>query len=585
MKDILKATNNQGQTVYSLCVEYNNKDILEYIINNYLNIDDSIDSIDRSRIIIKIIRLSIKNNKIDLIKYLLEQKIEFDNRDKYRKFPLFKTIRQNNESEELIEIVKLLLDYAEKENIDVNIIENGYTLLTLSYELNYKNIFKNLVVRNKVNKNQIDGNGKTILYYAIDKEDIETIENLIIYDADINLEDNEGNTPIFYAVEKKNLSIIKLLNENGVKIDIKNKDGKSLLDYTNDSKIREYLLHIGAYYDSNIALYYAIIEGNFKIVKDLLEKGKSLNLDEINIRGDSPLISVIKSGSFSQTEKESIINLMIQNGTNVDLNDKRGNSPITYAIKNNNVEVVNILIKNKANLDQMNQDKSTPLTIAINNNNINMVKLLIDSGADVNKLESIIFLACDKNKTEIFSYLIEHGANCNVKDNNGTPLLLLAIRNNINFDCIKKLVENNVNINERDNNGIDPLLEVIETNNTEIIKFLIDYSQKNNIKMNPINIELAISKLGYSILEYLLSSSSISIDSNQQREGKSLIIIIKSDKYSLEEKEKLIELLIEKGMNVDYINEEDGNTALYYATEKEYFSIIKLLVDKGANYL
>eukprot|EP00833_Pecoramyces_ruminatium_P014660 jgi/Orpsp1_1/1188692/evm.model.d7180000066551.1 len=276
---------------------------------------------------------------------------------------------------------------------------------------------------------------------------------------------------------------------------------------------------------------------------------------------------------------------MIQNGTNVDLNDKRGNSPITYAIKNNNVEVVNILIKNKANLDQMNQDKSTPLTIAINNNNINMVKLLIDSGADVNKLESIIFLACDKNKTEIFSYLIEHGANCNVKDNNGTPLLLLAIRNNINFDCIKKLVENNVNINERDNNGIDPLLEVIETNNTEIIKFLIDYSQKNNIKMNPINIELAISKLGYSILEYLLSSSSISIDSNQQREGKSLIIIIKSDKYSLEEKEKLIELLIEKGMNVDYINEEDGNTALYYATEKEYFSIIKLLVDKGANYL
>ena len=49
--------------------------------------------------------------------------------------------------------------------------------------------------------------------------------------------------------------------------------------------------------------------------------------------------------------------------------------------------------------------------------------------------------------------------------------------------CIKRIVEHNVNINEKDDIRIDAFLEAIKISNFEIIKVLVDYSQKNNIKM------------------------------------------------------------------------------------------------------
>jgi len=111
-------------------------DIFEYLI------DTGIDCNIKNNSNISLLTLAINKNKIDSIKYILKyrSKIIIDTRESNNCTPLETSINQNNDS-----IVQLLLNYANKHNINIDINKKNYLgnypLIDAINKKNYSMVF------------------------------------------------------------------------------------------------------------------------------------------------------------------------------------------------------------------------------------------------------------------------------------------------------------------------------------------------------------------------------------------------------------------------------------------------------------
>lgn len=80
-----------------------------------------------------------------------------------------------------------------------------------------------------------------------------------------------------------------------------------------------------------------------------------------------------------------IIELLLQNGFDVDFADSNGETPLFFSITNPFPDSVILLLKNGANPNIQNNNGVTPLHFAIKKSNILAMKYLMKAGADPNK--------------------------------------------------------------------------------------------------------------------------------------------------------------------------------------------------------
>jgi len=253
---------------------------------------------------------------------------------------------------------------------------NGNTPLILSYRLEYQEIFKFLVKYLDIDMR--DSNGNTLLYYAILKDDIETIEYLINSGADINFKYKIGKSALDLAISK----------------------GYRFLDIFLQNKI-------------NIAL----------------------NIP--NMQGETPLISIIKSTKYNVEEKRHIIKKLIKKGANVNFIDRDENTPLVYAIQMRSLAIIKLLIENGANINHL--IKSSYITVlmkAIGLGEIDIVKYLVECNANINFKNEFgntpLTYAISTNNDQMVKYLIECGADVNNRNNQGQTLY--NINRNYNYN-------------------------------------------------------------------------------------------------------------------------------------------------------
>ena len=67
----------------------------------------------------------------------------------------------------------------------------------------------------KRKRNEFNPNNKTLIMIECEKEDNESMIQLILHDEDINAHDDNGMTALMYAVENNNLGAVKILIKNG----------------------------------------------------------------------------------------------------------------------------------------------------------------------------------------------------------------------------------------------------------------------------------------------------------------------------------------------------------------------------------
>lgn len=105
--------------------------------------------------------------------------------------------------------------------------------------------------------------------------------------------------------------------------------------------------------------------------------------------------------------------MITQGGDNVNKQDKYGQTPIYYAVREGHVRVVQQLMDLGAEFDISDTKNQRPLYYAINNNRFEMAKFLIDQGANLQmedkKGMTPTHWAKKQNKVEILTLLLEHG--------------------------------------------------------------------------------------------------------------------------------------------------------------------------------
>jgi len=372
---------------------------------------------------ISIINSIVTQNKLDLLKYLVEHGLDVNRRDKKGNTILIYAIKTLRES-----ITNYLLDC----HIDIDRMTNlslDFDIIKKIFQLNNKVLFK-LLYHNTFDVNQKDGHGDSLFTNAIDCGNEELIKYLIDCNADVNKEGRKYSTPIVSAIFKGNVSIVKYLIAHGANV---NKN----VSY------------------GNTPLIYAIENNNAEIVRCLVENGADLNKEGENF--DTPLIWAINN------ENEEIVKYLVEHGADINKKGKYNYTPLINAIQKNNNSITKYLIDCGADLTGKN---IVVLKNAIKSNNTEIVKYLVKHGIDINKniiyQETPLILAIQKNSEEIVKFLIENGADVNKEEGYwGEKPIVMAVQNkNImkyliqsgaNLDCVdrtnKSLYTINKNIN------------------------------------------------------------------------------------------------------------------------------------------
>lgn len=234
------------------------------------------------------------------------------------------------------------------------------------------------------------------------KEDIPEIKEWIKHE-DINqLIPEQNHTLLEYSVMGGVLEVTKFLLENGADPTIYSGEWLSLIDLA--------------------AMY-----GQFETIKYLMKN----EICKKEFKNDNSLIAAAING-FPE-----IVKYLIEHGKNIegvrDYHDEYGPdvgfTALRAAAQENEVETVKLLCEMGANVNVEGDD--TPLYCAAAQGHLEVVKILIDYGADVNKAlkytgTTPLQIACNWEQYDVAKYLLEHGADPTIIDNDGNSCLQAA---------------------------------------------------------------------------------------------------------------------------------------------------------------
>jgi len=354
----------------------------------------------------------------------------------------------------------------------------------------------------------------------------------------------------------------------------------------------------------NLILNIAIENKNLNAVKYLCENSDYNYIsEEINtkdLKGKYPIFTAVEVGNYD------IFEYLIKKFDNLNIKNNNGISLLNFIINEYEKAMCQYILRNYNNIAIYENDSSgfTPLENAINKNNANIVQMILEYGLkheidlNVNEKDSSgnlpLIKAINKNNFDmtyaILGYYIQRKIDINIKDNNGNTPLILLYKNYINnrksnpsmFNKIFDYLLEYYDINQTDHSGNTVLYYAICNKDIDVMKKLLNMSAnlflKNNFKKSPMDI--AFNQKNYDVFKTIIEYSNIDFNIENIEGDSFLMTIIKSDKFSNNEKQMLIERLIKKGVNINFLDKH-GNTPLVYALQSD-LSIYKLLVENGA---
>lgn len=238
------------------------------------------------------------------------------------------------------------------------------------------------------------------------------------------------------------------------------------------------------------------------------------------------------------------------------------NSEFVDAFESGNISLVKSLLNKGADINTENNYGGSALTVSLRNNRKTLAKFLIEKGIDIHKIERIpgeedepyyksaFIIATEQNDTEMMRLLLKKGAKISYQPGcDGSPMLTASKNNNV--EAIKLLIEMGADVNEKVRGGDTPLLNAVCYNSMEVAKILIEKGADVNEKA-----------YGRTALLWALGTGS----------------------------EKTALLLIEKGADIfaksehteySFLNHEDGNSALHFASAQNLKNVVVLLVERG----
>lgn len=262
------------------------------------------------------------------------------------------------------------------------------------------------------------------LHEAAKKGHTGTVKALLEKGAEVNAQDKFENTPLHLAAEHGHADIVKVLLENRADIDTKNGCGNTIL-------------HLAAKFS------------HIKVLNVLLAR-KDIN---INIKGYNEATPLHMAAMYDRVE---VVNLLLENGAEVNAQDKFKNTPLHLAARCNKVKVINALLSRKdidIHIEGEGRCGRTPLHMAARYGKIEGIKVLLTrKDVKINARDQCdgntpLHLAAGVGHIKVVQLLLSASADVNAKDNYGYTALHYAAEKG-QIKVIKALLtRKDVNIN------------------------------------------------------------------------------------------------------------------------------------------
>ncbi|XAR58603.1 hypothetical protein NMG60_11014071 [Bertholletia excelsa] len=257
-------------------------------------------------------------------------------------------------------------------------------------------------------------------------------------------------------------------------------------------------------------LHIAAFTGDLDYLKDVaakLDNGRGLKKTLTDVKDDGGRSALHYAASGGKT---NICKFLVQDlGIDVDLRDKKGDTPLNYAAKEQNIGTAVFLIDNGANVNLANDkglsalhyaaeegqsyllllqvliskgaevdaesEGGAALHYAISNGHCEAVKILLDNNANPNSVRHEIFTALKlsmlSGSFECLTLLLKAGANPNLSAHGETPLGLAVSLNQT--EVIKCLLKAGANPNSTDSYNLTPLEAAALYGNHEAVMILL----------------------------------------------------------------------------------------------------------------
>ncbi|MBI3874002.1 MAG: ankyrin repeat domain-containing protein, partial [Arcobacter sp.] len=503
------------------------------------------------------LHLCILHSKFKSAKWLIEQgNIDVTLKNQMNKEPLEIAIEKHNHL-----IVEIILK-AKKVNIN-QVDKDGRSLLQNAVLYGNKEIADELIKHN-IDVNIVDKYNRNAMFDAVSCGDEKFINQLLLTNIDLNQVDIDGETILHKKEALQNEDLCIQFIQNGANPTICDKEGKNLLFHAATRGIEgKRLLDVAIEHGCNIN---AKVRNNNTILMETM-----LAFYKIPVHEEDRRLSLLQMAE----------NLVVK-GMDVNAINNDGESGLFDAIRNHDYHISAFFVQKKVNLNIQNSLHQTPLVLAILGGikNIDIILLLLKNGANPTIKDNL-----HKDALEILNELILHTHE--FREVKNKLLIPFAQKEKQYFVVLKEILQNsNYNLQNITSVGqplfFAPLLDgyynlfqLYITN-----KFNINAKDLNSLNAFYVYVYTVFNKNVYfetfrgNLIGILGFGAEINIIDD---EGKTIFSkIIKQNTNS-----KLFEVLLEIARFKYDSRDKQGRTVAHHAVLHKNFEILKMIYGKN----
>ncbi|XP_062934805.1 ankyrin repeat and SOCS box protein 3 isoform X3 [Cynocephalus volans] len=259
-----------------------------------------------------------------------------------------------------------------------------------------------------------------------------------------------------------------------------------------------------AYSDTCSTVGLAAREGNVKVLRKLLKKGRSVNVADN--RGWMPIHEAAYHNSI-----ECLRMIIHADSSDNYIKTKtfEGFCALHLAASQGHWKIVQILLDAGADPNEATLEETTPLFLAVENGQIDVLRLLLRHGADVNGSHSMcgwnsLHQASFQENAEIVKLLLKKGANKECRDDFGiTPLFVAAQYGKL--ESLSILISSGANVNCQALDKATPLFIAAQEGHTKCVELLLSSGADPDLYCNEDNWQLPIhaaAQMGHTNCEF-----------------------------------------------------------------------------------